>query len=204
MTNELTASFPALGDYIISDMSLVSYFNTEGYGQQIDIRITNKDLPVNDQMKWIINFPSYYSPLIFNYEPYCLINGSPINCYADVDTPYQLIIDLSPSIIAAGTQYMISILGVACPRLIYMGDIFPNRYIFIGILENYHSLQYSETSLLYPKQTVYNLIDGIINVNDIQVATTELTSFYNVYMIIAVQCNIDIHQGEFLYLVFPK
>jgi hypothetical protein len=155
-------------------------------------------------MIWIINFPSYYSPLIFNYEPYCLIDGSPINCYADTNTPYQLILDMSPAIIAAGVSYTVSIVGVACPRVIYMDDTFPNRYIFLGILENSQSTSYEETSLLYPEQTVHNLIDGIINIVNIQVPSTDLTSFYNVYMIIALKCNIDIAAGEYLYLEFPK
>jgi hypothetical protein len=67
LINEMKTPFPALRNYIISDMSIVSYFNTEGYDQQIDLTIKNRALSVNDKMIWIVNFPSYYSPLIFNY-----------------------------------------------------------------------------------------------------------------------------------------
>ena len=115
-------------------MSINSFFNTEGYDQQIDVTIKNRALPVDNKMIWIVNLPSYYSQIIFNYKPYCLIEGSPIDCQADPNTPYQLIIKNSPRIIAAGTYYKISILGVACPRVLYMNNKFPNRYMFIGIL----------------------------------------------------------------------
>ena len=184
-------------------MSLVSYFNTEGYDQQIDITIKNRAISVNDKMIWIINFPSYYSPLIFNYEPYCLIDGSPIDCSIDPNTQYQLIIKNSPQIIAATVSYKISIVGVACPRVKYMSNIFPNRYIFIGILENSLSDYYEETSLIYPEQNVYNSIPGIIGIQNIEVSSTQLTSFYSVYMTIVLKCNIAINAGEYLYIVFP-
>jgi len=154
-------------------------------------------------MIWVVNFPSYYSPLIFNYEPYCLIEGSPIECHADPNTPYQLIIENSPRIIAATIYYKISILGVACPRVQYMGNSFPNRYIFIGILENSVSEYYDETVLLYPEQNVYNYISGIIGVQNIEVSSTNLTAFYNTYMTLVLKCNIDITAGQYLYLVFP-
>lgn len=87
-------------------------------------------------MIWIINFPSYYSPTIFNYDPYCLIDGAPIKCYTDLNTPYQILIVESPKIISAGTYYTISIIGIACPRAKYTGDVYPDRYIFVGVLEN--------------------------------------------------------------------
>jgi hypothetical protein len=136
LTNEISAPFPTLNDYIVSNISLASYLNTEGYEQQIDLTITNKKIPVNDKVFWIINFPSYYSPLIFNYDPYCLINGSPVECNADPLTPYQLIIKKSPRIVAANVSYVLSIVGIACPRVKYTNDMYPSRYIFIGLLEN--------------------------------------------------------------------
>lgn len=57
--------------------------------------------------------------------------------------------------------------------------------------------------MLYPEQTVYNYIDGIIGVTNIEVASTNLTSFYNTYMTLVLKCNIAINAGEYLYLVFP-
>jgi hypothetical protein len=126
--------FPDLSSYVIGDISINSYFNTEGQQQQIDITLKNQFLSVNSDMVWVINFPSYYSPLIFNYDSYCLIEGSPIQCTPDPNTPYQLIITNSPRIIAVQTSYKISILGVACPRAKYMGSTFKDRYLFVGIL----------------------------------------------------------------------
>ena len=85
-------------------------------------------------MVWIVNFPSYYIDKLFNYNPYCLIDTTPIPCYADTDTPFQLIVKSSPKLVSNGTQYKITIIGLATPRSVYMGDLYPNRYIFVGVL----------------------------------------------------------------------
>ena len=101
-------------------------------------------------MIWIVNFPSYYSENVFNLEPYCLIDSTPLSCKIDPTTPYQIIIEKSPKIINPQTQYTISVMRVACPRSIYAHDSFKARYIFLGILENSASQSYIETALLYP------------------------------------------------------
>ena len=61
--------------------------------------------PVDDEMVWIVNFPSYYSESLFNFNAYCMIDTAPIECLADPTTPYQLIIRNSPKIITANTTY---------------------------------------------------------------------------------------------------
>ncbi len=94
-------------------------------------------------MIWIINFPCYYVSNLFNYQPYCLIDTTPLTCIADTNTPYQLIIKDSPKIITFGNAYMITIMGLACPRSIYMNNVYPDRYIFIGVLKNSSSNYYS-------------------------------------------------------------
>jgi len=71
------------------------------------------------------------------------------------------------------------------------------------MLENSFSEFYEETSLIYPEQNVFNYIPGIIGVQNIEVASTQLTSFYSSYMIIVLKCTITINSGEYLYLVFP-
>jgi hypothetical protein len=79
--------FPELEALVTSDISLQSYFNTEGYKQDIVFTIINQNDKVNSLMLWVINFPSYYSSQLFQQLPYCMINGSPIPCSVDPTTP---------------------------------------------------------------------------------------------------------------------
>ena len=96
--------------------------------------MSNQELNVDDTMVWIVNFPSFYTDKLFNFEPYCLIDNAPLNCYNDLNIQYQLIITGSPKIIQAGTNYTLTIIGLACPRHAYTHDLFLNRYLFIGML----------------------------------------------------------------------
>jgi hypothetical protein len=87
-------------------------------------------------MVWIINFPSYYSPQIFQQDAYCMIDSAAIPCVSDPTTPYQVIVKNSPKTVYAGTPYKISLVGVACPRLLYANNAYPSRFIFVGVLQN--------------------------------------------------------------------
>lgn len=129
LTNEETTAFPEFGDRIISEISMDALFNTEGYEQRLTFTIVNQELVVDDQMVWVINFPSYYYEQLFNFNPYCMIDSAPIQCYADPTTPYQLIIKNSPKIVAASTAYSISIHRLTCPRRTYTNDYYPSRYL---------------------------------------------------------------------------
>ena len=60
LTNEETTAFPAFSDRIISEISMDALFNTEGYEQRLTFTIVNQENVVNDEMVWIVNFPSYY------------------------------------------------------------------------------------------------------------------------------------------------
>lgn len=85
-------------------------------------------------MMWIINFPSYYSPQLFQQDAYCMIDSAVIPCLADPNTPYQLIIKNSPKTKNYGVSYTISVIGLAAPRNAYTNGVYPSRYIFIGVL----------------------------------------------------------------------
>ena len=112
-----------------------AFFNTEGYEQKLIFTLVNTKKVVNSDMVWILNFPSYYNEKIFNYNSYCMIDTTPIECFADPTTRYQLIIRNSPKIITNGTFYTISVHRLACPRSIYTNNYYRGYYLFIGVLE---------------------------------------------------------------------
>lgn len=55
-----------------------TFFNTEGLEQKLELNLVNTKKLINSDMVWIINFPSYYSEKLFNYNPYCMIDLTPI------------------------------------------------------------------------------------------------------------------------------
>lgn len=182
IVNSADVIFPSLNSLVTSNISLASYFNTEGYKQQIDFTLVNSALNVDSNMVWVINFPSYYSSTLFQLDPYCMINGAVISCAPDPNTPYQLIITNSPKTINAGTPYVISVVGLACPRALYTNNANPSRYIFIGVLQNSGSSSYTERALLLPYQTVQSTVTGVVNVLDmIGVSTGNLYAFSSIY-----------------------
>ncbi len=134
IVNSADVIFPSFNSLTTSNIFITSYYNTEGYKQQIDFSIVNSVLNVNDKMVWIINFPSYYSPQLFQQDAYCMIDTAAIPCQVDPNTPYQLIITNSPITKNAGVSYTISVIGLACPRNPYTNNAYPSRYIFIGVL----------------------------------------------------------------------
>lgn len=150
IVNSANVIFPTLDTLVTSNISLKSYFNTEGYKQQIDFTLVNSALNVDSNIIWVINFPSYYSSTLFQQDSYCMINSAVIPCAPDPNTPYQLIITSSPKTVNAGTAYVISVVGLACPRAKYTNSAYPSRYIFIGVLQNSASTSYTERALLLP------------------------------------------------------
>jgi len=79
-----------------------------------------------------------------------MIDSTPINCLIDLNTPYQIVIKNSPKTINSGTPYKLKIFGISCPRSLYMNNNYPNRFIFIGLLDNFSSDKYSERALILP------------------------------------------------------
>lgn len=134
IVNSANIIFPTFSNLVTSNISMTSYYNTEGYKQEIDFTIVNTDLNVDANMVWVVNFPSYYSPQLFQEDSYCLIDSAVIFCSVDPNTPYQLAISGSPKTKNAGVPYTISIVGLACPRSLYTNNAYQSRYIFIGVL----------------------------------------------------------------------
>ena len=143
LTNQQQTAIATFGDRIISQISMDALFNTQGLEQRLTFTIVNQNIVVDDDTVWIVNFPSYYYEQLFNFSPYCMIDTAPIECAADSVTPYQVVIKKSPKIISAQTQYQISIHRLTSPRSIYTNNYYPSRYLFIGVLQNSTSTQYS-------------------------------------------------------------
>jgi hypothetical protein len=204
IVNSANVIFPTLDSLITSNITISSYFNTEGYKQQIDFTIVNSNLNVDPDMVWIINFPSYYSPQLFQTDAYCMIDTAVIDCVVDPNTPYQLIITNSPKMQNAGIAYTISVIGLAAPRNPYTNNAFLSRYIFVGVLENSASTHYAERALLLPYQTIQSMVGGIVNVQDmLGVSASSLYAFSSIYAQFKLLSNVAINSGSYLYIDLP-
>jgi len=204
IVNSANVIFPTLNALITSNISLTSFFNTEGYKQQVDFTIVNLVLNVDQKMVWIINFPSYYSPQLFQTDAYCMIDTAVIDCVVDPNTPYQLIVSNSPKMVNAGIAYKISVIGLAGPRNPYTNNAYPSRYIFVGVLQNSASSAYAERALLLPYQSVQSMVTGIVNVqNMVGVSATSLYAFSSIYAQFQLLSNVAITSGSFLYIDLP-
>ena len=202
--NFVNVIFPTFQNLVTSNISMASYFNTEGYKQDIVFTITNTNVNVDSKVVWIVNFPSYYSPELFQSDAYCLVNGAEATCQVDPNTPYQLVISNSPATVMAGVAYTVSVIGLAAPRGIYTNNAYSQRYIFIGVLQNSFSNAYSERSLLAPYQTIQSTVSGIINVqNMIGVSAGNLYSFSSIYAQFQMICSVNITSGSYLYIDLP-
>lgn len=49
-----------------------------------------------------------------------MINTLPIDCTIDSLTPYQIVVSNSPLLVPIGLAYKITVLGVPCPRAVYV------------------------------------------------------------------------------------
>lgn len=204
IVNSANVIFPSFNALVTSNITLASYFNAEGFKQQIDFTIVNTDLNVDQNMVWIINFPSYYSPQLFQNDPFCMIDTAVIDCSVDPNTPYQLIISNSPKMKNAKVPYTISVVGLACPRNTYTNNAYPSRYIFVGVLQNSASASFAERALLLPYQTIQSMVGGIINVqNMVGVSSTSLYAFSSIYAQFQLYSNVAITSGSYLYIDLP-
>ena len=155
-------------------------------------------------MRWIINFPSYYSPHLFQNDAYCLINDAQIPCVIDSNAPYQLIISESPVTVNAGTSYTLSVLGLSAPRSLYTNDEYPQRYIFVGVLVSSDSTAFVERNLILPYQTIQSTVTGIVRVEDmVGISVSSLFAFSSLYAQFKLICSVDISSGSYLYLDLP-
>jgi hypothetical protein len=153
---------------------------------------------------WIVNLPSYYSPNLFQQDAYCMINSAVTSCQVDPNTPYQLIVRNSPTAVMAGTAYQLSVIGLAAPRALYTNNAYPQRYIFVGVLQNSASTAYSERALLSPYQAVQSGVPKVINVqNMIGVSAGSLYAFSSIYAQFQMICNAAIPLGSYLFIDLP-
>ena len=204
VNNYANVIFPVFGVLETSSISLVSYYNTEGYKQDIIFSLTNVNDNVDSSMVWVINFPSYYSPELFQQDAYCLINGAKTDCQVDPTTPYQLLITNSPDTVTAGTSYEITIVGLATPRNIYTNDAYPQRFIFVGVLLSSAASSYVERALLLPEQAVQSTVTGVVKVKDmIGVSAASLYSFSSIYAQFQLTCSVDITAGSHIFMDLP-
>ena len=56
---------------------------------------------------------------------------------------------------------------------------------------------------MYPYQAIQSGVSEIIGITDIQVSSTNLTSFYTTFMTIVLKCNVAMSTNNYLYLDFP-
>lgn len=61
-----TAVFPSLTSKVNSLITLQTYFNTEGLEQELCFTVINQYQVITQNTIWIVNFPRYYSPDIWN------------------------------------------------------------------------------------------------------------------------------------------
>ena len=155
-------------------------------------------------MIWVVNFPSYYSPDLFQQDSYCTINGAQTTCMVDPTTPYQLLVKMSPVTVNAGITYKITIVGLSTPRKIYTNNVYPQRYIFIGVLTSSTSTRYVERALLLPEQSVQSTVSGVVRVQDmLGVSSGALYSFSSIYAQFQLICSVDILSGSYLFIDLP-
>jgi hypothetical protein len=204
IVNSANVIFPSLNSLVTSNITISSYYNTEGYKQQIDFSLVNTALNVDQDMVWIINFPSYYSPQLFQTDAYCMIDTAVIDCVVDPNAPFQLIVSNSPKMKNLGVPYTISVIGLAAPRNPYTNNAYPSRYIFIGVLQDSSSTYFAERTLLLPYQSIQSMVAGIINVQDmIGVSSTSLYAFSSIYAQFKLLSNVAISSGSYLYIDLP-
>jgi hypothetical protein len=204
VNNYQNVIFPVFGTLETSAISIASYFNTEGYKQDIVVTVTNLNDNVDAHMQWILNFPSYYSPQLFQQDAYCTINGATIPCAVDPSTPYQLLVTDSPVTVAAGTSYQLTVTGLAAPRSIYTNNAYPQRYLFVGVLVRAGSSSYAERAVLLPEQGIQKTVAGVVRVTDmLGVSSGSLYSFSSIYAQLQLVCNVAIAAGSHLFLDLP-
>ena len=74
VVNSADVIFPTFNNLVTSSITLLSYYNTEGFKQDIEFTIINTELNIDGDVVFIINFPTYYSSHLFQQNAYCMID----------------------------------------------------------------------------------------------------------------------------------
>lgn len=171
--------------------------------------VINQYVQINLQTVWIINFPRYYSPLIWNedYLIYCTINGTPLTCARSQYTPYQIVISGSPLIISTGSTYTISVYGIPCPRASYLNgnSLFITENIFFAMSTSASATAYSDYSQLFVSNAVINpqTIGTYGSVILQSVTSSNLQVYQTTFFTITLTCNVAIPSNSWLFMTFP-
>ena len=172
--------------------------------------VINQFIQITQVTKWIINFPRYYSTLIWNEDNliYCMINKTPLTCAKSPYTPYQIEITASPLIVNVGETYTISIYGIPCPRATYLNgnSKFITESIFFAMLTSKFATSYSDYSRLFITNTIINpqtkVGFGTVVINS--VSSSNLQVYGNTFFAITLICNIALSADQWIFITLPK
>lgn len=172
--------------------------------------VINQYAQVTIDSFWIINFPRYYSPKLWNEDNliYCMINTTTIPCRRSPHTPYQIELYSSPLIITVGDKYTISVFGIPCPRAAYLNGnaLFITESIFFGVSSSITAPSYSDYSQLFVSNAIINpqTIGGYGSIILQSVTSSNLQVFQTSFFTITLICNVLIPTHSWIYVVFPK
>ena len=205
-----TATFPSLVSKINSLITLQTFFNTEGLEHELLFTIINQYVQIDSNTVWIINFPRYYSPTIWNQDflIYCTINTTPIPCATSQYTPYQIKLHNSPLIISIGYTYTISVYGIPCPRAAYLNgnSLFITENIFLAMSSSSSATAYSDYSELFISSTIVNpMTAGNYGSIVLQEVTSSNNQVYQTtFFTITLTCSVAIPTNSWIFITFPQ
>ncbi len=159
---------------------------------------------------WIINFPRYYSPLIWNEDflIYCTINQTPLSCSRSQHTPYQIQLSNSPLIVSVGSTYTISVYGIPCPRATYMNgnSLFITESIFLAMLTSSSATSYSDYSQLFISTLIINpqTSSGYGTIVLQSATSSNMQVYQSTFFTITLTCSVDIPQNSWIFMTFPQ
>jgi hypothetical protein len=209
-TDASTSLFPTLVSKINSLITLQTYFNTEGLEQELLFTVINQYVQVTLTTVWIINFPRYYSPSLWNEDflIYCTINQTPLTCTRSKYTPYQIELSNSPLIVSVGSTYTISIYGIPCPRATYLNgnSLFITENIFFAMSTSTSATAYSDYSQLFISNPIINPMTagGYGSVVLQSVTSSNMQVYQSTFFTITLTCSVIIPKNSWIFITFPK
>lgn len=205
-----TALFPSLVSKINSLITLQTFFNTEGLEQELLFTVINQYVQVDLSTVWIINFPRYYSPNIWNEDflIYCMINQTPLTCSRSKYTPYQIQLSNSPLIVTVGSTYSITIYGIPCPRAAYLNgnSLFITENIFFAMSTSSAATAYADYSQLFVSSAIINPMTavGYGSVVLQSVTSSNMQVYQSTFFTIFLTCTVTIPINSWIFITFPQ
>lgn len=205
-----TATFPTLVSKINSLITLQTYFNTEGLEQELLFTVINQYAQVNQNTVWIINFPRYYAPLIWNenYLIYCMINQTPLSCMVSQYTPYQIQLSNSPLVVSVGSTYSISVYGIPCPRASYLNgnSLFITENIFFAMSTSASATAFADYSQLFVSNAIIDprTQAGYGSIVLQSVTSSNMQVYQSTFFTITLKCTVAIPTNSWIFMTFPQ